>query len=47
MNPHLARPDMAFGWLLVNWLPPVFGSLLVVTIIGADMTVSAAFMNSF
>jgi SSS family solute:Na+ symporter len=46
MNPHLARPDMAFGWLLVNWLPPVFGSLLVVTIIGADMTVSAAFMNS-
>jgi SSS family solute:Na+ symporter len=46
LNPHLARPDMAFGWLLVNWLHPVFGALLVVTIIGADMTVSAAFMSS-
>ena len=46
LNPNLARPDMAFAWMLNNWLNPVVGGLLVVTIIGADMTVSAGFLNS-
>ena len=46
LNPNLARPDMAFGWLLVNWLHPVLAALLVVAIIGADMTVCAGFMSS-
>jgi Na+/proline symporter len=46
MNPNLARPDMAFAWMLNNWLNPVMGGLLIVTIIGADMTVSAGFLNS-
>lgn len=46
LNPNLARPDMAFGWLLINWLHPLLAALLVVTIVGADMTVCAAFMNS-
>lgn len=46
LNPNLARPDMAFAWLLTNWLSPVLAALLVVTIIGADMTVSAGLLNS-
>ena len=46
LNPNLARPDMAFAWMLNNWLNPVVGALLIVTIIGADMTVSAGFLNS-
>ena len=46
LNPSLARPDMAFAWMLTNWLNPVVGALLIVTIIGADMTVSAGFLNS-
>ncbi len=46
LNPNLARPDMAFGWLLMNWVHPVLAALLVVTIIGADMTVCAGFMSS-
>lgn len=44
--PNLARPDMAFGWLLVNMIHPVLAAALVVTIIGADMTVCAGFMSS-
>lgn len=46
LNPHLERPDMAFGYLLTQWLHPVMGAALVVTIIGADMTVCSGFMNS-
>ncbi|MBP2628857.1 MAG: sodium:solute symporter [Firmicutes bacterium] len=46
LNPTLARPDMAFPWLLTNWLNPVLAALMVVTIIGADMTVSAGLLNS-
>jgi SSS family solute:Na+ symporter len=46
LNPGLPRPDMAFAWLLTNWLNPVLAALLVVTIIGADMTVSAGLLNS-
>jgi SSS family solute:Na+ symporter len=46
LNPDLPRPDMAFAWLLSNWLNPVLAALLVVTIIGADMTVSAGLLNS-
>lgn len=46
VNPNLPRPDMAFGWLLTNWIHPVLAAALVVTIIGADMTVCASFMSS-
>lgn len=46
LNPDLPRPDMAFPWLLSNWLHPWLAALLVVTIIGADMTVSAGLLNS-
>jgi Na+/proline symporter len=46
LNPNLPRPDMAFAWTLNHWLNPVVGALLVVTIIGADMTLSAGFLNS-
>lgn len=46
LNPHLERPDMAFAWLLNNWMNPVLGALMVVTIIGADMTLSAGYLNS-
>ena len=46
INPDLARPDMAFPWLLMQWLDPIIAALLVVTIIGADMTVSAGLLNS-
>ncbi|MDR3591472.1 MAG: sodium:solute symporter family protein [Negativicutes bacterium] len=46
LNPGLARPDMAFGYLLTHWLNPVQAAALVVTIIGADMTVVAGFMSS-
>lgn len=46
LNPNLARPDLAMPWLLQNWLNPVVAALLVVTIIGADMTVSAGFLNA-
>jgi SSS family solute:Na+ symporter len=46
MNPNLPRPDMAFSWLLNTWLDPVMAALLIVTIIGADMTVSAGLLNS-
>jgi SSS family solute:Na+ symporter len=45
LNPNLGRPDMAFPWLLINYLSPLLGALLVVTIIGADMTVSAGRLN--
>jgi solute:Na+ symporter, SSS family len=46
INPNLPRPDMAFGYLLTNWLNPFMAAALVVTIIGADMTVCAGFMSS-
>lgn len=46
LNPNLPRPDMAFGYLLTNWLNPIMAAALVVTIIGADMTVVAGFMSS-
>jgi SSS family solute:Na+ symporter len=46
LNPNLPRPDMAFPWLLTNYLNPVLAGLMVVTIIGADMTLSAGFLNS-
>ncbi|WP_371378379.1 sodium:solute symporter [Sporomusa aerivorans] len=46
INPNLPRPDMAFSWMLTSWLNPVLAALLVVTIIGADMTVSAGLLNS-
>ena len=46
INPDLARPDMAFPWLMNNWLNPILAAFLVVTIIGADMTLSAGFLNS-
>jgi SSS family solute:Na+ symporter len=45
LNPNFARPDMAFPWLLTNYLNPVLSALLVVTIVGADMTVSAGRLN--
>jgi SSS family solute:Na+ symporter len=45
LNPSLARPDMAFPWMLTNYLNPVLAALLVVTIVGADMTVSAGRLN--
>lgn len=45
-NPNLPKPDMAFAWLLTNWLNPVLAAFMVVTIIGADMTLSAGFLNS-
>jgi SSS family solute:Na+ symporter len=45
LNPGLARPDMAFPWLLTNYLNPILAALLVVTIVGADMTVSAGRLN--
>lgn len=45
INPNLARPDMAFPWLLTSYLNPILAALLVVTIIGADMTVSAGRLN--
>lgn len=45
LNPNLPRPDMAFPWLLNNWLHPVLAALLIVTIVGADMTVSAGLLN--
>jgi Na+/proline symporter len=46
INPNLPRADMAFSWLLNSWLDPVLAALLIVTIIGADMTVSAGLLNS-
>ena len=46
INPNLPRPDMAFPWLLNNYLHPVMSGLLIVAIIGADMTVSAGLLNS-
>lgn len=46
INPDLPRPDMAFAWLLNNWLHPWLAALMVVTIIGADMTVSAGLLNA-
>jgi SSS family solute:Na+ symporter len=45
LNPNLPRPDMAFPWLLTSYLNPVLAALLVVTIVGADMTVSAGRLN--
>jgi SSS family solute:Na+ symporter len=45
LNPNLPRPDMAFPWLLTNYLDPILAALLVVTIVGADMTVSAGRLN--
>lgn len=45
LNPNLARPDMAFPWLLTSYLDPILAALLVVTIVGADMTVSAGRLN--
>lgn len=46
LNPNLERPDMAFSYLLTHAMNPVLGALLLVTIIGADMTVSAGRLNS-
>jgi len=46
LNPNLARPDMAFAWLLTNYLSPWLAGCMVVTIIGAGMTVSAGFINT-
>ncbi|MEN6566441.1 MAG: sodium:solute symporter family protein [Veillonellales bacterium] len=46
INPNLPKADMAFSWMLNSWLDPVLAALLVVTIIGADMTVSAGLLNS-
>lgn len=46
LNPGLDRPDMAFSYLLTHYMNPVLGALLLVTIIGADMTVSAGRLNS-
>jgi len=46
LNPNLEKPDMAFTWLLTNHLSPWLAGLMVVTIIGADMTVSAGFLNT-
>ena len=45
LNPNLPRPDMAFPWLLTSYLDPILAALLVVTIVGADMTVSAGRLN--
>lgn len=46
LNPGLPKPDMAFSWLVSHYMNPWLSALLVVTIIGADMTVSAGRLNS-
>ncbi|MEN6414266.1 MAG: sodium:solute symporter family protein [Veillonellales bacterium] len=46
LNPDLPKADMAFSWLMANYMNPWLSALLVVTIIGADMTVSAGRLNS-
>ena len=46
LNPNLPKSDMAFSWLMANYMNPWLSALLVVTIIGADMTVSAGRLNS-
>ena len=46
LNPNLARADMAFPWLLQNQLTPVLAALMVVVIVGADMTACSGALNS-
>jgi SSS family solute:Na+ symporter len=45
-NPNLPRPDMAFPYLLNTYVHPLLAGLMVVAIIGADMTVSATLLNA-
>jgi solute:Na+ symporter, SSS family len=46
LNPNLPQPDMAFSWLLTKYLSPWLAGLMVVTIVGASMTLSAGLLNT-